>query len=213
MSREEMEYERWLEVSGQREGREGRSEKGRMGTGWKWDETSQANECNCVLPVEWRALPPAFRRMRQRYNNSRLQDGQSISPGSQVQAREWSVEDGDSPWISGSHREPGKRGPARRRGPMGAVLQVRFTGDWSHGRSLKTEIEMGVSPCCFGIGLGRGVLLFPFPFLYSIFPRGNANAGTVSASTGHPCASFLLCGCCQPMQPAIGRQPYLPHPV
>lgn len=71
--------------------------------------------------------------------------------------------------------------------------------------SLKIEIEMRVSSSCFGIGLGRWSVTLPFPFLYSIFPRGNANAGTVSASAGHPCASFLLCGSRDPMHLAIGR--------
>lgn len=106
----------------------------------------------------------------------------------------------------------GKRGPARRLGPMDAVLQVRFTGDWSHGQ-LKIEIEMRVSPRCFGIGLARWSVTLSISFLYSIFPRGSANAGTVSASTGHPCASFLLCGCWEPMRAAIGAQAYLPRPV
>lgn len=90
----------------------------------------------------------------------------------------------------------------------GLANRCRAAGTFHWGLvpwSLKIEIEMRVSSSCFGIGLGRWSVTLPFPFLYSIFPRGNANAGTVSASTGHPCASFLLCGCWEPMHLAIGH--------
>lgn len=59
--------------------REGRAEKGRTGTGWKWDETSQANECNCVLCHQNLAESG---RGTVLYN--RLQDAQSISPAPRV---------------------------------------------------------------------------------------------------------------------------------
>jgi hypothetical protein len=47
---------------GREKAREGRTEKGRDGDfrrGRKWDETGQANESNCVLVVDARALPPS----------------------------------------------------------------------------------------------------------------------------------------------------------
>lgn len=65
----------------------------------------------------------------------------------------------------------GKGAPATRRGPMGAVLQVRFTGYWVPW-SLKIEIEMRVSSRCFGIGLVQWSVTLSICFSIFHFSQG-----------------------------------------